>query len=318
MTRPQFVGWVVLATAGACSSATGPAALTHPAGLAVAPAPTVAARPFAVAISHADIALVGRQDVPYLQRTALPDFSFGDSVRVGSDPTDIVFNASGTLAYVTNQLSGTVGVIDVSSGVSTDSIAVPGAPFRVLLASSDAVIFVSSNDDSLYAIAATSKAVLHRWGFNAPVNGLALAPNGITLYASSLGGKLYKLNTSGTGAIDSVQVGGTPQDVAVSSNGEELYLANEAGSLEIRNPASLALIDTVAGAAGAFGLKPTPDGVQLYATYPGSGLIRIVDRATRSVELTLTVGGAPRRIAFGQRGAIALIPNEAGFVTVVR
>lgn len=320
--RPSWRPAVVCALAGlssACSNATGPGSgLTHPAGIVVTPAPLVGARPFAVAISATDVAYVGHQDIPYLQRTALPDVSFGDSVQVGLDPTDIAFNASGTLALVTNQFSGNVGIINVATGVTTDSIDVHGAPFRIVVSPSGATIFVSSNDDSVYAIAVTSKVVLHRWGFNAVVNGLAMTPNGGTLYASSIGGRLYKLNASGTGAVDSVDVGGKPQDVALSPDGEELYLANEAGSLEVRDPASLAFRDSVAGAAGAFGLKPTPDGKQLYATYPAAGVIRIIDRATRVVEPTLTVGGTARRIAFGQRGAVALIPNESGFVTVVR
>lgn len=347
MTRVRLLGWTVLAAGSAGASFTGPAAFTHPDGILLTPPPVVTARPFAVAISVRDIALVGHQDVPYLQRTALPDISFGDSVRVGLDPSDIAFNGSGTLAYVTNQFSGSVSVIDVADRVSVEDIPVPGAPFRILVLPSDVAVFVPSNDDRVYAIAASSRAsidvhrldtvifvssndggvyaiatssktVLHRWAFNAVINGLALTPDGGTLYASSIGGRLYKVAMHGMGAIESVEVGGKPQDVALSPDGAELYLANEAGSLEIRNPATLTLIDTVPDAAGAFGLKPTPDGVQLYATYPGSGVIRIVDRATRTVARTLTVGGTPRRIAFGQHGAVALIPNESGFVTVVR
>lgn len=313
------LGCALAALTAACSSATGPGSgLTHPAGIVVTPAPLVSARPFAVAISAMDVAYVGHQDIPYLQRTALPDITFGDSVRVGSDPTDIAFNAAGTLAFVTNQFSSNVGVIDVAIGVTTDSIGVRGNPFRIVVSPSGTTVFVSSNDDSVYAIAVSSKSVLHRWGFNSAVNGLAVTPNGGTLYVSSIGGRLYKLNTNGTGVIDSVDIGGVLQDVALSPDGEELYLANESGSLEVRDPASLAFRDSVAGASGAFGLKPTPDGKQLYATYPAAGLIRIIDRATRVVEPILTVGGTPRRIAFGQHGAVALIPNESGFVTVVR
>jgi YVTN family beta-propeller protein len=309
---------VLVIAAAACSNDMGPGtgALKHPVGV-VSGSPLVASRPFAVAISANDIAYVGRQDVPFLQASALPDTAFADSVLVGSDPTDIAFNLLGTTAFVTNQFSGTVGFVTVSAGVSTDSVRIPGAPFRIL-ASPAGQVFVSSNNDSVYALGVSSKSIVHRWGFNAPVNGLAMTPSGAVLYASSIGGMLYRLNANGSGTIDSAQIGGKPQDVALSPNGQELYLANESGSLEIRNPLSLARIDTIAGAAGAFGLKPTPDGAQLYATYPGSGVIRIIDLGNRTVGATLAVGGMPRRIAFNRAGDTALIPNEAGFVTVVR
>jgi YVTN family beta-propeller protein len=301
-----------------CRNSTGPGnGFTHPVGTVVV-SPAVASRPFAVAISRDGEAYVGRQDVPYLQASALPALDFADSVRVGSDPTDIAFNASATTAYVTNQFSSNVGVVSAVTGTTIDSISVPGNPFRVLVAPNMQHIFVSSNNDSVYAIAVGTKTIAHRWGFIAPVNGMALSANGAVLYVSSIGGKLYKLNADGSGAVDSVTVGGVPQDVALAPNGSELYLANEAGSLEVRDPATLALVDSVPGASGAFGLKPTPDGVQLYVTYSGAGLIRIIDVDTRSLGPTLAVGGLPRRIAFDVHGTTALVPNESGFVTVVQ
>lgn len=317
MTYPTRRLAILLLASGACSNATGPGStLRHPLGVIVG-TPFVASRPFAVAISSQGLAYVGRQDLPFLQSSVLPDTAFRDSVRVGSDPSDIAFNPAGTAAFVTNQFSGNVGVITVALGASTDSVGVPGAPFRIL-ASAAGQVFVSTNTDSVYAIAVSAKTIVHRWGFNAPVNGLAMTRNGQILFASSIGGELYRFNTNGAGAVDSAPVGGKPQDVALSLDEQEVYLANEIGSLEVRNPTTLARIDTIPGASGAFGLKLTPDGAQLYATYPGSGIIRIIDVGTRTVGPVLNVGGIPRRIAFDALGSTALIPNEAGFVTVVR
>ena len=315
-TWRTMLTWTIAAGA-ACSNATGPLATTHPVGV-VAGTPLVASRPFAVAISVSGVAYVGRQDLPFLQATMLPNTAFGDSVRVGADPTDIAFSKSGTVAYVTNQFSGNLGIVSVATGASIDSVAVPGAPFRVLAAPNTGEVFVSSNNDSVYAIAVSSRTVVRRWGFSAPVNGMALTSDGAVLYVSSIGGELYRLDVNGSGSVDSTLVGGKPQDVALAPDEHELYLANETGSVEIRNPTSLARIDSVTGAAGAFGLKPTPDGAQLYATYPGLGLIRIIDVGSRTLGPTLVVGGAPRRIAFDRSGRTALIPNEAGFVSVIR
>lgn len=302
-----------------CSNSTGPGTVetTHPAGIVVS-SPAIASRPFAVAISRDGMAYVGRQDVPFLQASALPLTDFTDSVQVGNDPTDIAFNAASTRAYVTNQFSSNVGVVNVLTGVSIDSIPVPGNPFRILVSPNMTQIYVSSNNDSVYAILVNTKTVAHRWGFAAPVNGMALSANGAVLYVSSIGGNLYKLNADASGAVDSVTVGGKPQDITLAPNGSELYLANETGSLEVRNPATLALIDSVPGASGAFGLKATPDGEQLYATYPSAGEIRIIDVGGLSVGPTLGVGGMPRRIAFDIHGATALVPNEGGFVTIIK
>ncbi len=303
----------------ACNASTGPGPVptTHPAGIVVS-SPLVASRPFAIAISREGVAYVGRQDLPFLQTAALPALDFSDSVRVGNDPTDIAFTASATTAYVTNQFSSNVGVVSVVTGMTIDSISVPGNPFRVLVTPNMQHILVSSNNDSVYAIAVNTKAITRRWGFVAPVNGMALSASGAVLYVSSTGGRLYKLNIDGSGPVDSVTVGGVPQDVALSPNGGDLYLANEAGSLEVRDPATLALVDSVPGASGAFGLKPTPDGAQIYATYPSLGDIRIIEVGTLSLGPRLGVGGTPRRIAFDVYGSTAMVPNEGGFVTVIK
>ena len=157
---------VAMLLVAGCSTITGPAGVTHPVGVVVG-TPLVASRPFAVAISLNGIAYVGRQDVPFLQVTTLPATTFGDSVQVGSDPTDIAFNLPGTAAYVTNQFSGNVGIVNVASGLSTDNISLPGSPFRILAAPNTAEVFVSSNNDSVYAIALPSKTVVHRWGLDA-------------------------------------------------------------------------------------------------------------------------------------------------------
>lgn len=312
--------WCIALFADACSSSTSPPpppTTTHPVGNAVSPAPTVGARPFGVAISSKDVALVGRQDVPFLQRTTLPDLGFADSVRVGADPDDIAFNSTGTRAYCTNLAGQTLSIIDVASGTKIDSITFVAGPVRVLVAPNDQTIFVSTTDGVVSAITLATKTAAHQWVLGGVANGLSLTKSGSTLYVSTMAGKLYKVNSNASGAIDSVAIPGTPQDIALTPDGTKLLLANEGGSLEIRNPATLALVDTVPGAAGAFGMKPTPDGMQIYASYSGSGQIRIVDLATRAVIKTLPVGGTPRRIAFGQAGATALIPNEGGFVTVV-
>src|SRR5262249_36476461 len=67
---------------------------TSPAGTltgTLSGASAVGSRPFTVAISSKNAVFVGRQDLPYVQRTELPDTTFGDSLLVGADPTDITF-----------------------------------------------------------------------------------------------------------------------------------------------------------------------------------------------------------------------------------
>jgi YVTN family beta-propeller protein len=275
--------------------------------------PAIASRPFAVAISSAGVAFVGRQDVPFVQASTTTT-AFADSVRVGQDPTDIAFTSNGAAAYVTNQFSGNVDVITVLANAVTDSVAIPGNPFRVVMGPGDVTIYVSSANDSVYAVNASSKAITARWGFNGPVNGLALAPNGAFLYVTTTAGEVGRVTLS-SGGVDSVKTGATLQDVAVV--GGTLFIANESGALQVRSASTLDSITTIP-VAGAFGLRASPDGVLLVATFPASSAIAFIDPNTAQVITALFVGGTPRRVAFTADGTTALVTNEAGFVEVIR
>src|SRR5438552_7376275 len=125
----------------ACSSPTGPSSgLTHPAGTVVASA-AVNARPFGVAISKNGVVYVGQQDASALTRLNLSGAVEG-AVTVGNVPTDIAFSADGNTAYVTNQFSGNLGVINVGSGVQTTGVPVGGAPFRVAVERGTGLVYV--------------------------------------------------------------------------------------------------------------------------------------------------------------------------------
>ncbi|HET9010606.1 MAG TPA: hypothetical protein VFN38_02275 [Gemmatimonadaceae bacterium] len=47
------------------------------------------------------------------------------------------------------------------------------------------------------------------------------------------------------------------------------------------------------------------------------GSVGVVDRKTLHHERTIRLGGSPRYIAFDAKGTLAVIPNEAGWVSVV-
>jgi YVTN family beta-propeller protein len=53
-------------------------------------------------------------------------------------------------------------------------------------------------------------------------------------------------------------------------------------------------------------------------TTEGSGLIQVIDAATRTIERTInSCGRVPRRIAFGYSGGLAVIADESGCASVV-
>lgn len=299
----------------------------HPAGVVVVTR-VLSGTPFAATASAGGTIYVSRTSVARLQRVNLPGTQFTDSVAVGSVPTDVAFDSTGTTAFVTNQLDMNVGVVDVASNIQVGTVPLPADPFRVVVSHDDREVYVSANNGDVYILMRTGdgaqvaplgppRAVAANGGLTAAANGLALHPTQPLLYVSFVDGQVVELNTATRMVSRTFLVGGTAQDVAVTRDGTELFVANESGALAVVDLGSGA-VGSVPEVANAFGLEISPDDAQVYATLPGAAQLKILDRATRTVLHTIATGAVPRRIAFDRYGTTAVVATESGSVHFVR
>jgi YVTN family beta-propeller protein len=273
--------------------------------------PAVVGTPFGIAASASRVfvTLSGSTWV-YDADVADPLFNQGP-IDVGLIPTDVVFSAAGTKAYVTNQGSNTVGIIDVASRTQTGTIAVPN-PFRVLLNASGSRVFVTTGGTQLYVITTSNNMVLDSVTLDGPANGLALSGDN-RLYVT-VEGRVHIVNASSYDHIGLMVVGGALQDVAVSPDDESLYLADETGSVRVWSVPGDSLITSIA-IPSAFSLELSPDKNLIYVG--GGNRLSLIERSTLEVLTSLTIGGTVRRIAFTPDGSRAFAANQSGFVTVI-
>lgn len=304
-------------------------------------------RPFGAAINPEGVAYITRVDAAALARIDLPASTFSAAVTVGSVPTDVGFNPSGTLAYVANQFSHNVSVVDVATNRQVSTISVVGDPFLSRVSPDGRLLWISSNVDSLFAIDLATGEVAHRFGFPWVANGLAFHPFSDSLvYASVIDGAVREINFKRNAVLRTFTLGGRPQAIAVAPDASELYVANEGTRrLEILNLWSGATITAVAlggapfdlqltparpdmssrvttGAVAlmgaAVGLPPSRDRAEIWVSVTSSGEVKVLDRVRRTVLRTITTGGRPRRIAVAASGSGAVVANEAGWVDIVR
>lgn len=281
----------------------------------------LSARPYGVAANSSRVVYVSRLDAARLERVDLPTMAFTAGVNVGAVPTFVTFNPAGTTAYVTNQLSGTVGVVDVASNVQASTIPVLGDPFIVRVSPDNQLVWVTTNVNSLFAINVGSTTVAHRFDFtDGPSAGLAFHPtNDSLVYASVIGGVVHEIDFRRDTVLRTFFVGGLPQAIAVAPDGSELYLANEsAGELQVVNLRTGSLLAPVFLGGGPFDLALSPDGTKIWVTLQGAGLVSVLDRATRTILRTIVTGGRPRRVAFDPGSATVVVANEAGWVDFIR
>lgn len=310
--RAHVVVVVTVALAlGACSESNDSPAPTHPQGVLYASRP-LSARPYGVAISSEGVVYVARLDVDSVSRADLPDTLITGAVGVGSIPSHVAFNPASTRAYVANQGSDDVSVVDVAAGTEIAFVQLNSDAWNVIVSPDGATVYATTDQGSLYFIATASNTAPAPLVLSAgdALRGLALDYSGARLYvAGRNSGRIYVVNTAARSVIDTIDVGGTPQRIALRVSGTELYVANESRGVDfVTLPGGS--FTTMPLAAGAYGLALSPDEAQLYVTVPNLGMLMIVDRASRSKVDSLMLGGRPRTVAFSRMGEYAVVSNE--------
>lgn len=278
----------------------------------------VSGRPFGTAVSSAGVVYATRQDADSLARIDLPAVTITGGVPVGRDPGDVVFSPSGTAAYVTNFLAQSVGFVSVGTGTQTATVPTPGNAYRLSLSADGSSLYVTAEAAVVLVINTATRAVLDTIPVGSAPNGIAWHPNGTLLYVSSAGtGTVAEINTGTNTVVRTISVGGVPQDIAVSPDGATLYVADETGNVRVvtLSTGAVALIPL---GGGGFGMGLSPGGSYLYVTLPGAGLVKVVDRVERVVVRTVFAGGVPRRVAFHPASRTVVVPNEGGWVDLIR
>ena len=294
-----------------------PAGITHPQGV-VGSTVELGSRPFGVAVSPQGAVLVTQLDAATVARGTLSGQTLGTSIAAGSVPTDVTVDAAGNYAYVTNQFSSNIGVIDLGTNTQVATIPVSGDPFRVRLSPDGSSLFVTGNADSLFIIDVQSREVTGRLGIGLDANGLAIERTGSRLYVSNQSdGTISEVDLTNNTVARTITVGGHPQELVLSPGGTLLFVADETGSIQIWSLRGGQKRGDITVPGGAFAMAVSPDWRQLYVTSAQGGAVYLLDWKTGAVLKTVTTGGTPRRIGFAANGSTAVVANEGGWVDFI-
>ncbi|MGZ8471026.1 MAG: glutaminyl-peptide cyclotransferase [Gemmatirosa sp.] len=132
------------------------------------------------------------------------------SVKVDRRPRDIAFRGDGAY-YVSNEMGGTVSLVDAARGRVTATIALPEG---------------------------------------ARPMGLAVSPDGSRLFiATGRGGTVVAVDTHSNRPIGTVKVGTRPWGIALTRDGRKLYSANgpshDVSVIDVRDPTAMRVVKTL-------------------------------------------------------------------------
>jgi YVTN family beta-propeller protein len=154
---------------------------------------------------------------------------------------------------------------------------------------------------------ATGEAVAHLSLDGAP-RGLSVTPDGTSVYLTRAGqDDVLVVDTSSNQDVNRINVGPSPHFPSFTSTGLGLVNVQGLGLLATIDPASQTVLGTVTVGKQPHWTATTSDGKIALETNEGSNDVSVVDLSTLTVQATIPVGEAPRKIVL-LPGTIASTP----------
>lgn len=215
----------------------------------------------------------------------------------------------GVIAYVTNEGSDTVSVVDRSTDRVVDVIEVGKDPRGVAVSPDASTAFVvNSGSHTLTILDVNTSRVLHTVNLEvgASPSDVAITPDGRTLYVVNTA-----LNT--VSAIDAVAfqtretipVGYRPVALALDPRGIQLLVANSGtNTVSVISTSRNVVTATISVEFRPADVAIDPTGVQAFVPHLGSPRLSIISLSTLRVVRTVNVGIAAAVLPDGTRGRV--------------
>jgi len=229
--------------------------------------------------------------------------------------------AAAPFAYITNQGSHDVSVIDLASRQVVATVAVGRSPAGVVAVSRAGKVFVSNPDSrNISVIAMRGHRLVGTLEAGDGSVGLDASPDGTQLFAADwYANRLLVFDTLDTLAhrnpVASIPVGHAPAGVAAHSDGNTVFVAErDDDSVAVVGVREGRVLSRVKVGSHPFALLFDAPRQRLYALNVQSDEVSVIDTSgdTRSLKLiaTLKVGKAPYGAALAHGGTLIYVTNQ--------
>lgn len=222
--------------------------------------------------------------------------------------------AAGDRAYVTNQNSSDLSILDLDLHVEVERIDVPGKPAGVAVDADGGVYTVSPDSKTVRRFDAAGTEAARVVLDGGPI-GIALA-GGRAFVSDWYNARIWVLDGATLAALDTLETGSAPAGLAVSPDGRWLASADrDADQVSVFDLDTLALHRRLTVGTRPFGLAFAPDG-RLFVGNVGTDDVSVLDAGTGTVLATVPVGARPYCVAFAS--GRAFVTNQyADTVSVI-
>jgi YVTN family beta-propeller protein len=168
---------------------------------------------------------------------------------------------SGTRAYVTNEGSGTVSVIDTATNSVVASVNIGSEPTDNAISPDGKHVYASNNlSGTVSVIDTATNSVTATINVGANPYGVVVSPDGSHAYVATYSGNVEIIDTATNSVTGSIAVG-PAVGIAISSDGAHLYVSHTASNtVSVIDTTTDAVVDTITVEHGPeyLALAPAP------------------------------------------------------------
>ena len=211
-------------------------------------------------------------------------------------------------AYVTNQSSSDLSVVDLERMAEVGRVPVPGQPAGVAVAPELGAVFTVSPDTKMlrrYGMPAGAPEAERRLD-GGPIGVAVDERRGRVFVSDWYNARVFVLAADGLATVNVLAAGSAPAGLAVSADGQWLATADrDANQVSIFDAETLTLRHRVTVGSRPFGVTFSPDG-RLFSADVGSNTVTVVDPVSGRVLGHVKTRERPYAVAFA---------SGRGFVT---
>ena len=224
--------------------------------------------------------------------------------------------AAGDLAYVTNQNSETLSILDLETREQVALVPVPGKPAGVAVDGKGHVYTVSPDSKTVRRLDENGRVIAQAVLEGGPI-GVAHDPSHERVFVSDwYNARIWAMDDTTLDVLTTLETGSAPAGLALSDDGRWLASADrDADRVSIFATDTLDLHASPSVGARPFGLRFAPDG-RLFVANVGTNDVTVLDPDSGEVLAAVKVGERPYGVAFAN--GRAFVTNQyADSVSVI-
>ncbi len=224
-------------------------------------------------------------------------------------------NTIAQTAYITDEASDAVSVINLKTNLLTATIRVGHSPYGVAVSPDGSKVYITnSGSNNVSVIDALTNTVTATIRVGLQPIGITVSPDGNTVYvANGVGNTVTVINSATNAVCATISIGNNPYGIAVSPDGKSVYVASfSSNKISVINTSKNSVTATITVGNNPLGIALNSDGSKVFVTNNGSGTVSVINASNNSLLSTLEVGTSPFGICATPDGKKIFVANFSG------